>query len=278
MIFLRMINNMVKKIQLLKFHTPDCMEIGIDEVARGCLAGRVYAAAVIWDTRIQHPLISEIKDSKLLTSVKRTELRQYIEQNAIAWSIGWIDETIIDQVNIRNATFMAMHQALQNIQMTYPNLTIDHILVDGNAFQSYQNIPHTCVVKGDNTYLSIACASILAKTHRDEYLASLARTYPDLHKYGWHKNNAYGTRDHLDAIRTYGMSQFHRKTFGICKLAPVVIVEPNLTFITHDTVAQAANSSSDEKEKQKPIKKAKKAKDIKSNEKKKKKKKKKSKN
>jgi ribonuclease HII len=235
MLFLRMIQTMVKPIKpiigLLPHMRNDCMEVGIDEVARGCLAGRVYAAAVIWDSRIQHPLIPEIKDSKKLTPVKRTELRQFIEKNATAWSIGWIDEAIIDQVNIRNATFMAMHQAIENIQNTYPNLTIGHILVDGNAFDPYADIPHTCVIKGDNTYLSIACASILAKTHRDEYIASLARTYPDLHKYGWHKNNAYGTRDHLEAIRIYGISQFHRKTFGICKTALIAHVEPNLTFI-----------------------------------------------
>lgn len=238
MLFLRMIQTMVKtKLAapgLLRFMRNDCMEVGVDEVARGCLAGRVYAAAVIWDARIQHPLIAEIKDSKKLTPVQRSELRQFIEQNATAWSIGWIDETVIDQVNIRNATFMAMHQAINNIQVSYPNLRLGHILVDGNAFNPYPEIPHTCVVKGDNTYLSIACASILAKTHRDEYIASLARTYPDLHKYCWYKNNAYGTRDHLEAIRMYGISQFHRKTFGICKTAPVVIVNPNLTFIQPD--------------------------------------------
>jgi ribonuclease HII len=282
MLFLRMIQTMVKSIKpiigLLPHMRNDCMEVGTDEVARGCLAGRVYAAAVIWDARIQHQLIPEIKDSKKLTPVKRSELRQFIEQNATAWSIGWIDEGIIDKVNIRNATFMAMHQAIENMQNAYPNLSIGHIIVDGNAFDPYPDIPHTCVVKGDNTYLSIACASILAKTHRDEYIASLARTYPDLHKYGWHKNNAYGTRDHLEAIRIYGISQFHRKTFGICKTAPIVHVEPNLTFITDDTVAQATNSSSDEQEQQTPIKKAKKAKkassdkDIKSNAKKNKKK------
>lgn len=264
MLFLRMIQTMVKtKVivpGLLRFMRNDCMEVGVDEVARGCLAGRVYAAAVIWDARIQHPFIAEIKDSKKLTPVQRAELRQFIEQNATAWSIGWIDENVIDEVNIRNATFKAMHQAINNIQVAYSNLSIGHILVDGNAFNPYPEIPHTCVVKGDNTYLSIACASILAKTHRDEYIASLARTYPDLHKYGWHKNNAYGTRDHMEAIRMYGISQFHRKTFGICKMAPVVIVEPNLTFIQPDIELEVISNEPSESGKSKKAKKEKKPK------------------
>jgi ribonuclease HII len=233
---------------LKTFMRPNCLEVGVDEVARGCLAGRVYASAVVWNSQLEHPLVASIKDSKKLTPMRRSELRQFIEQSAIAWSVGWVDEHTIDSVNIRNATFMAMHQALDNMSLANPNLDISHILVDGNAFQPYRDIEHSCVVKGDNTYLSIACASILAKTHRDEYLASLARTYPDLHKYGWYKNNAYGTRDHLDAIRTHGISQFHRRTFGICKGAPVVVVQPNLTFVGADAEVSEAPDEPDAKE------------------------------
>lgn len=207
---------------LRKFIEPGRIEVGIDEVARGCLVGRVYAAAVIWPADLENPLICRIRDSKKLTPIQRSELRQFIEQNAIAWSIGWVDEATIDEINIRNATFRAMHNAIKTMQIENPLLRIDHLLIDGNAFTPYPMLDHTCIVKGDNSVLPIACASILAKTHRDEYLASLARTYPGLHVYGWHKNNGYGTKDHTEAIRIHGISQFHRRTFGICKTSALI--------------------------------------------------------
>ena len=215
---------------LLKSFKPGVLEVGIDEVARGCLAGRVYASAVIWNSELEDPVISRIRDSKKLTAVQRGDLRQFIEYNAIAWGVGYVDERQIDEINIRNATFMAMHRALDDMRLRKPEIQAEHIIVDGNAFLPYGEIPFQCVVKGDDTYLSIACASILAKTHRDEYLMNLTRTYPDLHRYGWHHNSAYGTKDHFEAIRTYGISQFHRRTFGICKTAPMVTLEPLVPF------------------------------------------------
>lgn len=217
---------------LLRCFKSGVLEVGIDEVARGCLAGRVYASAVIWNTELEDPLISKIRDSKKLTAIQRGELRQFIECNAIAWGIGYVEEDKIDEINIRNATFMAMHRALDNMNIKYPSIynKIEHIIIDGNAFVPYKNIPFQCVVKGDDKYLSIACASILAKTHRDEYLMNLTKTYPTLHRYGWHHNSAYGTKDHIEAIKTFGITQFHRKTFGICKTSNIVMIEPMVPF------------------------------------------------
>ena len=198
------------------------LEAGIDEVARGCLAGPVYSAAVIWSAELD---IDDqwgegfIKDSKKLSKRRREELRYYIEENAIDFSVASSDNHRIDQVNIRNATFDTMHKALNGL-----SVEPDCLLVDGHVFRSYYNeenkkIPHTCVVSGDNTYISIACASILAKVYHDEYIDKICEDNDNYNVYGWKTNMCYGTQQHLDAIKDYGITPIHRKTFGICTFA-----------------------------------------------------------
>ena len=191
------------------------LEVGIDEVARGCLAGPVFTSAVIWPKDLDCEYENEIKDSKKLSRNKRHLLREYIECNAIDFSIGYKDNTIIDKYNILNATHMAMHDALDNL-----NIVPELILVDGNSFKPYYHnndiIEHTCIIGGDNSYLPIACASILAKEYHDDYIKNLIETDVELNKYDWLNNMCYGTKKHIDAIKYYGISKYHRKTFGIC--------------------------------------------------------------
>ena len=199
------------------FH-KDYLEVGIDEVARGCLAGRVYSAAVIWpkelDNDIEHPVI---KDSKKLSRKQRLILRDYIEENAIDFAVGWVDEKTIDKINILNATIKAMHRALDKL-----NVDVDYIIVDGDKFKPYYKdgelIPYKCIIGGDRNYTPIACASILAKVYHDEYIESLCEEHPELEKrYSWCSNMCYGTAKHIDGIKAFGISPYHRKTFGICK-------------------------------------------------------------
>jgi ribonuclease HII len=199
---------------LKRYHTINKLEVGVDEVARGCLVGRVYAAAVIWNPKLEffEIKIPDIKDSKKLNKKKRKELRTFIEKYAIEYSIGWVDEKEIDEINIRNATYKAMHIALDKLK-NKPDL----ILVDGNYFPKYKDIDFECIIKGDNQYLSIAAASILAKTYRDEYIDELIEQNPELEKYNWSKNSGYSTKDHINSIKKYGITDYHRKTFGICK-------------------------------------------------------------
>lgn len=200
---------------LKHFLKAGVLEVGLDEVARGCLAGRVYAAAVIWNPYLEKQFkykIPNITDSKKLTHEKRVKYRNFIEKYAVDYGVGWVDEKEIDKINIRNASMKAMHIALDNL-----NFKPEHIIVDGNYFADYKNIPYECVVKGDSKYYSIAAASILAKVYRDEYLARLIDCEPELEKYGWRKNNSYGSQEHLDAINKYGITKYHRQTFGICK-------------------------------------------------------------
>lgn len=200
---------------LKHFMKPNILEVGLDEVARGCLAGRVYAAAVIWNPYLNSNFksqIPDIDDSKKLTAKSRAKYRHFIEKYAVDFGIGWVDEKEIDKINIRNASMKAMHIALDNL-----SFNVDHIIVDGNYFADYKNIPNTCVVKGDSKYYSIAAASILAKVYRDEYLNDLMDKEPDLEKYGWRTNNSYGAKKHFDAIEKYGITKYHRQTFGICK-------------------------------------------------------------
>lgn len=201
------------------------IEGGLDEVARGCLFGRVYAAVVIWknDSTLETKcnLINneklKIKDSKKLNREQRNILKLYIEENALDYAIGWASSEEIDEINIRNATFLAMHRALDKLK-----IKPEHLIVDGNYFKSYNEIEHTCIIKGDNKYTSIAAASILAKVYHDNYIIDLIKENPELEKYGLLSNMGYGTKKHIEAIKTYGITQHHRKTFGICKYTKIL--------------------------------------------------------
>ena len=178
------------------------LEAGTDEAGRGCLAGPVTAAAVILPKNFSNDTLN---DSKILSSAKRDLLRPIIETNATSFGIAQIFPDEIDKINILNASFLAMHKALDQLK-TDPQF----IIVDGNRFNPYQNIPHACIVKGDGKYLSIAAASILAKTYRDAYMEKIHLEYP---MYNWIKNKGYPTLEHREAIRKYGITKYHRKTF-----------------------------------------------------------------
>ncbi|MCS6824469.1 MAG: ribonuclease HII [Cytophagaceae bacterium] len=189
---------------LLSSHTEHLIEAGVDEAGRGSLAGPVVAAAVILPKGYTHPLLN---DSKQLSARQREQLKHEIKKNAIAYSIAEVSNKIIDEINILNATFMAMHIAIDTL-----NLTPELLLIDGNRFKKYKNVSHICVVNGDATYMSIAAASILAKTYRDELMITLSEQYP---QYGWEKNMAYATKEHKQAILKYGHSPLHRKSFQL---------------------------------------------------------------
>jgi len=200
---------------------PNILEAGIDEVARGCLAGPVVAAAVIWNPELEKILninIPNIKDSKKLKPTVRKEYSEFIKSYALDYNIAFVSEKEIDDVNILNATHMAMHKAINGL-----TIKPEHLIIDGNSFKPFaydsfnKYLDYSTVIKGDNKYLSIACASILAKVARDEYIYNLVDNDKNLEKYGWKTNNAYGTKDHIDAIKKYGITKHHRKTFGICK-------------------------------------------------------------
>ena len=177
-------------------------EAGCDEAGRGCLAGSVYAAAVILPEDYHNELLN---DSKQLSEKKRYELREVIEHDAVAWAVGVVTADEIDSINILNASILAMHRALDQLAVRP-----EAVIVDGNRFKPYQDLPYTTIVKGDGKYLSIAAASILAKTYRDDYMNELAKDYP---QYDWLSNKGYPTKKHREAIREYGLSPFHRKTF-----------------------------------------------------------------
>ena len=190
---------------MLKSHYYEgLIEAGCDEAGRGCLAGSVYAAAVILPTNYKNDLLN---DSKKLSAKKRYALRKIIEQDAIAWAVGIVTPEEIDKINILNASFLAMHRALDQLKMRP-----EAIIVDGNRFTPYQALPFTTIVKGDGKYLSIAAASILAKTYRDDYMLSLAEKYP---QYDWQSNMGYPTKKHREAIRQYGITPFHRKSYNL---------------------------------------------------------------
>jgi ribonuclease HII len=179
------------------------VEAGCDEAGRGCLAGPVYAAAVIFPKTYAN---CEINDSKKLTEKKRFELRKIIEKDAVAWAVASVDNLKIDTVNILKASILAMHLALDKLDQC-PEL----LLIDGNRFIKYKQIPHQCIIKGDGLYLSIAAASILAKTHRDEYMRKLSLEFPH---YGWERNKGYPTLEHRKAIVRHGQSPYHRLSFA----------------------------------------------------------------
>ena len=178
------------------------LEAGCDEAGRGCLCGSVFAAAVILPPDFQNELLN---DSKQLTEQQRYALRPIIEQSAVAWAVAEVTAEEIDHINILNASILAMHRALEQLT-TVPQ----HILVDGNRFKPYQFIPYRTVVHGDATYMSIAAASVLAKTYRDDYMMMLHQEYP---QYGWDQNKGYPTAQHRRAILQYGLSPYHRTTF-----------------------------------------------------------------
>ena len=188
------------------------VEAGCDEAGRGCLAGSVYAAAVILPPDYRN---AQLNDSKQLSAAKRYELRSQIEHDAVAWAVGVVTPEEIDRINILNASILAMHRALDQLP-----IRPEAIIVDGNRFKPYRpmvdgsplSIPHTCIVKGDGKYLSIAAASILAKTYRDDYMDRLAQEYP---QYDWLSNKGYPTKKHREAIRQHGITPYHRKSYNL---------------------------------------------------------------
>ena len=192
---------------LLSHYYQGKTEAGCDEAGRGCLAGSVYAAAVILPEDYRNDLLN---DSKQLTEKRRYQLRDIIQRDAVAWAVGIVSPEEIDRINILNASILAMHRALDQLAVRP-----EAIIVDGNRFKPYREptpIPHTTIVKGDGKYLSIAAASILAKTYRDDYMNRLAEEYP---QYDWRSNKGYPTRKHRDAIRQYGITPYHRKSFSL---------------------------------------------------------------
>ena len=186
------------------YYTKDVIEAGCDEAGRGCLAGPVFAAAVILPPDFKSELLN---DSKQLSEKNRYALRPLIEQEALAWGIGVVTAPEIDAINILKASFLAMHRAIEQLKVQPQAL-----LIDGNRFNPYKEIPFTCMVKGDGRFLSIAAASILAKTYRDDYMLQLAEEYPS---YGWQQNKGYPTRAHREAISKHGITPYHRKTFTL---------------------------------------------------------------
>ena len=180
------------------------IEAGCDEAGRGCLAGSVYAAAVILPPDYQNP---DLNDSKKLTDKKRKALREQIERDAVAWAVGIVTPDEIDKINILNASILAMHRALDQLKVRP-----EAVIVDGNRFKPYQNLPYTTIVKGDGKYLAIAAASILAKTYRDDYMDDLAEEYP---QYDWKSNKGYPTKKHRAAIKQFGVTPYHRMSYNL---------------------------------------------------------------
>jgi ribonuclease HII len=212
-------------------------QVGIDEVGRGCFAGPVVAAGVVWDTRwlndSDNEMLKQIKDSKKVSHKKRKILSDFIKKHSLFYAISFVDEKIIDEINILKATHMAMHNVIDDINS---KIYLDRLLVDGSNFKVYVSkcnalvnkkgliketrftVPHVCVPNGDNTYINIAAASIIAKVARDEYMEKLCEDDPILQeKYDWKNNKGYGTKKHIQGIEQLGITPHHRKTFGMCK-------------------------------------------------------------
>ena len=189
---------------LLPHFYTDCIEAGCDEAGRGCLAGSVYAAAVILPRNYDNALLN---DSKKLSEAKRRELRDQVVRDAVAWAVGVVTPQEIDRINILNASFLAMHRALDQLQVRP-----EAVIVDGNRFKPYRDLPYTTIVKGDAKYQAIAAASILAKTFRDEYMDKLAEEYP---YYGWQQNKGYPTAAHREGLRQHGTSPYHRMSYNL---------------------------------------------------------------
>lgn len=193
---------------LLPYMHAGIVEAGCDEAGRGCLCGPVACAAVVLPEGFE---CEELNDSKQLSAASRERLRTLIEEKAAAWAVAMVDAEEIDRINILNASITGMHLAVDAL-----TLRPQHLLIDGNKFRPYPGIPHTTVVKGDGKYMSIAAASILAKTHRDEYMRQAAEQYPG---YGWERNMGYPTRQHRLALQTLGLTPLHRRSFGPCAQA-----------------------------------------------------------
>lgn len=189
---------------LKSFHTKGIIEAGCDEAGRGCLAGPVVAASVILPKNFRHPLLD---DSKKMSEKHRDELRLIICEKSLAWAVGVVSVEEIDAINILNASFLAMHRAVAQLKMKPEGL-----LIDGNRFNPYPEIPHHCIIKGDGIYKSIAAASVLAKTHRDEMMLDLHQQFP---AYNWQVNKGYPTKAHRDAIRSFGSCKHHRMSFTL---------------------------------------------------------------
>ncbi len=190
---------------MLKFRYSDYdLECGVDEAGRGCLAGPVTAAAVILKAGFTHQLID---DSKKISKIKRKELSQIIKENSIAYSIQFVDSRKIDEVNILNASILAMHKCIKNL-----SIKPEFLIIDGNRFKKFKNIPHKTVIKGDGKYLNIASASILAKHARDIYMQKISKKFPN---YNWFKNYGYPTKQHREAIKKHGITKYHRKSFKL---------------------------------------------------------------
>jgi ribonuclease HII len=202
---------------LLNCFQLEFLEAGCDEAGRGCLAGPVYAAAVILPPDF---IAGELDDSKKLTHKQRVALRYIIEKEAVAWAVASVDNNEIDEINILNASFLAMHRAIEKLS-TRPG----YLSIDGNRFKAHPEIPHSCIVKGDGKYLNIAAASILAKTHRDEYMDNLADEFP---VYQWKQNKGYPTKVHRSAALLHGLTPYHRQTFNIS--------DPDLILVTDNDV------------------------------------------
>lgn len=189
---------------LLNHYYEDLVEAGCDEAGRGCLAGSVYAAAVILPPDYKN---ERLNDSKQLTAKRRNELREIIQRDAVAWAVGVVTPEEIDKINILNASILAMHRALDSLKVRP-----EAVIVDGNRFKPYRELPYTTIVKGDGKYMAIAAASILAKTYRDDYMEQLAIEYP---QYDWKNNKGYPTKKHRNAIKEYGITPFHRRSFNL---------------------------------------------------------------
>lgn len=189
---------------LLPYHTPNVVEAGCDEAGRGCLAGPVFAAAVVLPEDFS---CEELNDSKKLTEKMRYQLRPLIEEQALDWAVGVVSAQEIDEINILKASFLAMHRALDQLKVRP-----QHLIIDGNRFVPYHDISHHCIVKGDGKFLSIAAASVLAKTYRDDYMVKIGEEFP---AYQWKKNKGYPTKDHRAAIERFGATCHHRKSFTL---------------------------------------------------------------
>jgi ribonuclease HII len=186
------------------YYHSGVIEAGCDEAGRGCLAGPVYAAAVIMPPDFRNDILN---DSKQLTEKKRYQLREIIEHEALAWAVGIVDNHEIDEINILRASILAMHRALDQLKVRP-----EEVIVDGNRFYKYRNLPHTTIVKGDGKYMSIAAASILAKTYRDDFMLKIHKEYPLYH---WDKNKGYPAKVHREAIRQYGTTPYHRMSYNL---------------------------------------------------------------
>ena len=195
---------MKPEVRLKNFYKENTIEAGCDEAGRGCLAGPVFAAAVILPIDFYHPLLN---DSKQLTENQRYELRPIIEAEAISYAVATVDAAEIDKINILNASFKAMNLAVEKLSKTP-----EHLIIDGNRFKTQLAIPYKCIIKGDSLYCSIAAASILAKTYRDDFMTQLDAQFP---QYQWRKNKGYPTKDHRNAIRMYGINPFHRLSYNL---------------------------------------------------------------